>query len=341
MSDTKLHFLVIVIAAGLILFSGTKLAIYADWIAHRFKIGRVFIGAFLLAIVTSLPELATTITASWIGNAQLAINNLLGGINLQTVIIAFADLFFIKGALTFFSPKSGLLTGGVFVIIQLSIALLGLNVGEYISLANIGLWPILLFSNYLLMLYFLAFNTNEERWVAKGASQKELMRYKPPKKMQFSNLRLFSAFAIHACIVLLAGWSIAFFSDQLAVDLQWSGSWIGATLVAFTTSLPEISTTFGAVRQKAYVLAIANIFGSNVLTISLLFFADLFYKKGPIMNEIEPSNTLLIAIGIIITGIYLWGILERKNKTIVRMGYDSFIVLMTYILSLYLLYIRS
>lgn len=59
-------------------FSGRNLAIYADWISHRFKVGPAFVGALLLAFVTSLPELTTTITTSSIGNAPLAVNNLLG-----------------------------------------------------------------------------------------------------------------------------------------------------------------------------------------------------------------------------------------------------------------------
>lgn len=131
---------------------------------------------------------------------------------------------------------------------------------------------------------------------------------------------------------------MAYYANLLAVDWNWSGSWIGATLVAFTTSLPEISTTFGAVRQKAYVLAIANIFGSNALTIALLFPADLFYRKGPIMAEAHSSNLFLASVGIFITSVFLWGILERRRRTFLRMGIDSTVVLLVYIFSLFLLY---
>lgn len=55
---------VIMIAAVFVWISGTRLAIYSDWISHRTGLGRAFVGDLLLAFVTSLPEVATTITAS-------------------------------------------------------------------------------------------------------------------------------------------------------------------------------------------------------------------------------------------------------------------------------------
>ncbi len=331
----------LLISGSLIWFSGTHLALYSDWISHRYQLGRAFIGAFLLAIATSLPEVATTITASWIGNAPLAINNLLGGINLQTTIIAVADLFLVTGSLTFFSPRPSLLIGGVFVVIQLAVASVGMTYGEIFSIGGVGFWPFLLFVIYLLMLYFILHHENDKKWVAVDVKEKHLMKRHTPSKKNVSNNKLLFLFCIHALLILIAGWATAYSADKLTVQWNWSSSWMGATLVAFTTSLPEISTTFGAVRQKAYVLAIANIFGSNVLTIALLFVADFFYRKGPIINETTPSNFILTTIGIVLTCIFLWGILERKNKTIFRMGFDSFTVIIVYFVSLYFLYQMS
>ncbi|MCB1110369.1 MAG: hypothetical protein KDK64_05260 [Chlamydiia bacterium] len=338
--DTKSlsHLIIILIAGGAIGYSGTKLAVYADWIGDRYKVGRVFIGAFLLAIATTLPELATTLTASWIGNAQLAINNLLGGINIQTAVLAVADLILIRGALTYFAPKATLVIGGIFVILQLAITILAMTLGEVFTVWNVGFWSILLFGLYLCMLYFILHQENNQKWTSKGSAPKMTMKLPTPPLRRFSNFRLMISFAIHTLIVLIAGWVIAYFADVLAQEWNWTGSWMGATLVALTTSLPEISTTFGAVRQKAYALAIANIFGSNALTISLLFLADLVYRSGSIINQADHSNILLMATGILLTATFLWGILERKNRTIFRMGYDSLIVLILFCFSLISLY---
>ena len=331
-------FIILLIAGVLVWISGTHLALYGDWISDRFKIGRAFTGSLLLALATSLPEVATTITASWIGNAHLTISNLLGGINLQTVILALADLFLLKGALTYFAPRPSLLVAGVFVIIQLSVASIAMAYGELFSIYGVGLWPLLLFCVYLAMLYFILHHEKDHRWVASNVKHKIVMAIPSPDKKKVSDFKLIFLFVINAFLVLVAGWSVAFFVDHLTIKNGWDGNWIGATVVALTTSLPEISTTFGAVRQKAYVLAIANIFGSNVLTISLLFLSDFFFRKGPIINEAHPSSFLLAGVGILITSIFLWGILERKNKTYFRMGLDSCLVLLVYSISMVLLF---
>jgi cation:H+ antiporter len=78
-------------ASGVVWASGIRLAAYAEEAAQRTGLGRAFVGALLLGGVTSLPELATTVSASAIGNASLAVNNIYGGIALQVAVLALAD----------------------------------------------------------------------------------------------------------------------------------------------------------------------------------------------------------------------------------------------------------
>lgn len=333
-----INLLIILVCGSAVWYSGTQLALFSDWIGDRYKISRAFVGALFLAFATSLPELATTVTASWLGNAPLAINNLLGGINLQTVVIAIADLCIVSGALTYFSPKPSLLVGGLFVILQLAIVTIAASTGELFTFWGVGFWPVLLFAVYLLMLHFIINHENDPKWKPVIEQKKLKMKFETPSKKDFSSFKLISFFLFNALVVLVAGSAISYFANTLAYQWNWSGGWMGATLVALTTSLPEVSTTLGAVRQKAYVLAIANIFGSNALTISLLLPADIFYRKGAIIDVTDPSNIFLGGVGTIITGLYLWGILDRENRTLLRMGVDSLIVLLVYSFSLYLLW---
>ncbi len=336
-----INFIIVLVSGGLVWLSGTYLAVHANWISVRFKIGQAFVGAFLLAFVTSLPELATTITASILGNAPLVISNLLGGINMQTVVLALADLILIRKSLTFLAPRPSLLVGGVFVILQLSIATIGVVHGELFSLWGIGFWPFLLFVTYILMLYFVFHHEENIKWIHTDAFKKMRGSMVIPTKQRFSNTRLITFFILNTLIVLIAGSAISYFADKLIVQWNWSGSWMGATVVALFTSLPEISTTFSAIRQKAYAMAISNIFGSNVFTIALLFPAEFFFRKGPIMNEAVSADLLLIGIGVFITGVFLWGILNRQKRTFFRMGLDSLIVLVSYALFMWMFYVYS
>ncbi len=80
---------------------------------------------------------------------------------------------------------------------------------------------------------------------------------------------------------------------------------VGATLVAFATSLPELSTTYSAVRFGAYSMAAANILGTNRLEIALFLPAELAYREGPIFDVMQPSAVFLGSLEIVVTCLYL------------------------------------
>lgn len=77
-------------------------------------------------------------------------------------------------------------------------------------------------------------------------------------------------------------------------------------------------------------MAVADIVDSNALEIALFLPADLFYRAGPIFAELDTSAIFLGTLGAVMTCVYLSGILERRNKTIFGMGYDSTAALAVY-----------
>jgi len=155
---------------------------------------------------------------------------------------------------------------------------------------------------------------------------------------EFSGLRLGCLFALHAFLVLVGGWAVSTAGDAIARQTALGSGFVGATFVALMTSLPEVSTTVGAVRLQAYTMAISNIIGTNSLEVALLFPAELAYQDGLIISAADPSAIFVGAIGIMVTGLYLWGILERRNRTILGMGTDSALVCLVYLGGLVLLY---
>ena len=88
------------VSANLLLFAGLALAIWfagtmlshlADAIGDRTGVGQPLMGLIFLAVITGLPELVTTATATHSGNAAMALNKMFGGIAMQTAILAVAD----------------------------------------------------------------------------------------------------------------------------------------------------------------------------------------------------------------------------------------------------------
>jgi cation:H+ antiporter len=343
----------IAILAGtaiVIWFAGTHLSEEADEIAQRTGLGQAFIGLFVLALATSLPEVATTITASMRGNAPLAMNNLLGGVVMQTAILALADFAVVRGALTFFTPRPVLILQGVLLVILLSLTLTAVISGELLSVAGVGLWSTLLFGAYLLTLAETRRYEGNERWRPRESKQEQAaltehgqeteaeMKERREGWKGVSNIRLYGAFAAFSLLILIAGWTVAHTGEALATQTGLGQSFVGATLVTITTSLPEVSTTISAARLGNYSMAFSNIFGSNALMVGLIFCSDVFYRRGLVVDAVDRLSQFATALGIVVTCIYLWGLVERRDRTFLRMGIDSALVLLVYCGGLVMLY---
>ncbi|WP_206028567.1 sodium:calcium antiporter [Thalassoroseus pseudoceratinae] len=325
-------------AAAVIWLAGFRLSIYADAIAERKQLGRAFVGTLLLGVATSLPEIATSITAASLGNATLAASNLMGGVATQVAVLAVVDWFFVRGALTFFSPKPVLLLSGVLLMMQISLALAAMAAGEFFSLLGIGLWPAILLGTYVMFVFSLYRYEGRDRWAAvdipDAAYEEQVSQIDQSRYQDFAFAQLVFRFLFYAGLIVIAGWAVSTSADALAEQTGLGSGFVGATILAIATSLPEISTTLGAVRVGAYTMAIANIFGTNTLEVGLLFVADIAYRDGLMIEQVDRAAQFVAALGALVTGIYLWGLLERQNNTILGMGVDSALVLVAWLIGM-------
>jgi cation:H+ antiporter len=144
--------------------------------------------------------------------------------------------------------------------------------------------------------------------------------------------------AFAAGVILAAGWALASTGEAIAQQTGLGSSFVGFALVAASTSLPELSTTLAAVRRRNYQMAVSNILGTNCLEVALFLLVDAVYRGGPILAALDQSAMFAAALGMVVTGIFLIGLLERRNRTIFRMGVDSFAVVVAYLTGLVALY---
>jgi cation:H+ antiporter len=86
-------------------------------------------------------------------------------------------------------------------------------------------------------------------------------------------------------------------------------------------------------------MAISDVFGANLFNLGLILLADALFASSPILNHAGRFDILAALLGIVLTAIYLVGLLERENRTILGIGYDSFAVLCVYAAGLGLLYL--
>ncbi|KAA5542617.1 sodium:calcium antiporter [Roseiconus nitratireducens] len=325
--------------------AGTKLSRYVDLFAERTGLGQAFAGALILGGATSLPELATTLTASYSGAAKLAGTNLLGGVAMQIAVLGLIDAFVLRGKpLTLFSPQPSLLMVGVMLIVMVAFASAAVASGEIFSIGSVGFWPLFLLVAYVSSLAVIYRYEGNPRWEPKGdvaqppESARDLKDAHQANFSQTSTTRIVTYFLLASTVVLIGGFFVARTGEAIAEQTGTGQNFVGATLVALATSLPELSTTYSAVRFGAYSMAAANILGTNSLEIALFLPAELAYREGPIFDALDPSASFLASLGIILTSLYLWGILERRDRTVAGMGVDSFAVLFIYVAGLAIYY---
>lgn len=155
-------------------------------------------------------------------------------------------------------------------------------------------------------------------------------------KVSLTKLLLY--FAGASAVILFAGVALAQIAPVLATQTGLGTGLVGTALLALSTSLPELSTTLSAVRMKNYSMAFSNLLGSSAFGIMILLVADLFYRQGPVLQAVDRSAILPAAMGIVATVVYMVGMIDRRNRTLLRMGYDSIMVLGLYAATLVGLY---
>jgi cation:H+ antiporter len=339
-----LNAMLFALGGAVIWWAGTQLEHITAEIARRVGLGEAFSGMLLLAVATSLPELATTATAViLLDDIELAVHNLLGGVALQTGLIAVADACKRgRGALTYFSPDFALLIQGVGVILLLQITLAGVAAGGAPVVSSVSAWSGLLLVAYLSLAFIVYRSRNRPRWVP---ADLDVVRDQSPaeggKDDSGSAMRhqFWVRFVLLSCAVLGGGWLAAGTADVLADQTGLGSAFLGATFLALATSLPEVSTTISAVRNERYTAAISNIFGSNAFDVTLLALADVLYRGGAVLASGGRSVNFVCSVGAAMTCVYLWGLMERRNRTLFGVGLDSVAVVVLYFGSMAVLYV--
>jgi cation:H+ antiporter len=324
-----------VAVAAVVWIAGARLASYADEFSEITGYGHALIGMLLLGGITSLPEIAVALSAGYIGNAPLAVNNLLGGVALQVVILAIGDAVLRQRALTFVTASSAILLQGVFCCVLLCMVIFAIVMDD-VLLSFAGAWSITIFAAAIVMLWIVS--QHRETWPSETGEAGEFEDRTEAEAARSALNPLIVRIIVVALVILAAGYLLTRTGEALAEQTGLGSSFVGAIFVALATSLPEISTIYAIVRLKRYVMAFSDIFGTNIIDIALILLIDLTYGGPPVLNEMGDFSIFAAALGVVVTLIYLAGLIERKDRKIGRLGVDSWIVVLAYLGGVMVLY---
>ena len=335
------NFAIFVIAAGCLWIVGTQLIRLSDELSDRFKLAKSIVGLVFLATTTSLPEIATTFSGARLGNAPLVLNNLFGGILLQTAILAVADLW-TRGAISNYPRRATHALEATLLVVLLSGVMAIVILDEPYSFGALGYGSIVVGFLYGFSVWLLRKYDINNDWVPVDLPEPSAVISHDRtiySEQPSSAVRLLLRAGLMATLVFILGYVLVIVAESLADQTGMGSSFIGVTLLATATSLPELATTIAAVRAGAFTLAISNVFGSNLIMLGLVLPADVLYSPGPILRSTTDSVLLALAMGVLVTAIYLVGLIVRRKPRLGSLGADSVLVLFAYFLGLYLFYL--
>lgn len=319
-----------IVAAFVIAVVGTKMTRIADRLADRTGWGEAVVGAVLLGGSTSLPGIVTSVTSAAGGHAELAISNALGGIAAQTAFLGLADIVYPKANLEHAAASAANLSQGTLLITLLALPLMA------IATPQVTLWQIHPVSFIIPVAYIfglrLISNARETpMWSPTKTRETHLDEGEVDEKDKSSLTSLWVRFGFYALTIGVAGYVVARSGVAIAEQTGISESVVGGLFTAISTSLPELVTSIAAVRQGALTLAVGDIIGGNSFDVLFIAFADMAYRQGSIYHALTQSQSFIIALTILMTGILLLGLLRREKHGIGNIGFESFSILLLYI----------
>lgn len=242
--------LIFIISMGALIFGADFIIKESERIALHYKISPFIIGATLVALGTSLPEMAVSIAASLKGDGDIAVANVIGS-TIFNIALVLASVFIIAKKI---SPKRDIFAKDSAWILFPILVFILMSIDGVLSTMD-GILFLILMGAYLLFLI-------------KSDNIEEVEEENTNEKFAWGKSSLF---LILGFILTVGGADFAINSaEHIAIDFGISEWVIGLFLVAFGTSLPELTISIKAALNNNADLAIGNIIGSNVANFTMV-----------------------------------------------------------------------
>ena len=248
--DLFIQFSLFFIGLVLIIKGGDYFVDAASWIAEVLGIPKFIVGATIVSVATTLPELLVSVIAAAGGKVDMAVGNAVGSVTVNTGVILAISLFFTVAV----AKRSDYLIKSALLIGASTILLVSGQKGSF------AIW-----GSVVLMVIFALFIWENVASAMKNKTEEKAE--KPTKKLVIINLLKFVGGT--AGIVLGSDFLVDSCSN-IALHFGISEALISVTIVSIGTSLPELVTTVTSVVKKQGSLGLGNILGANIIDLTLI-----------------------------------------------------------------------
>ena len=296
-----------IICAGLIFFAGKRVARYADAIAEKTGLSHLWIGVILVSVATSLPELFTGIGSVVFVNApDLTVGNLFGANSYNLLNIGLMDLLNRPGPLLGMVSRGQLLTAAFslvpVILAAIAITLSGNGISTF-SVANVGIWSAAIFLSYCIMVRTIYIFEKKNTGIASA-----------PRNDGVTLKAAWVRFGLAAAAIAVSGIWLAYIGKEMSGILGLGDSFVGTLFIGLTTTLPELTVSIAAILIGAKEIAVANMLGSNLFNMAIIFVDDIFYRKSPILSAVSPSHLYQAGVVAAMTGVVILAIATKPKR---------------------------
>lgn len=291
------------VLAVAIVFLSMKLSDYVDLLDKTTDISGAFLGGVMLAAVTSLPELLTTISSVlFVKQPDLVMGNILGSNLFNLSVLGFLMVFGLK---RFSAGKISVSHRHTVLSICLITALLILSLFAPI---DFDILTISVISVVIMVVYLLS---------VKSMSGAESDGPEEEADTNLTPKQLFTRFGICSVLLIVTSILITYTTDALAEALNLGRTFVSALLLATATSLPELVSATSLLRKNNINAMVGDIVGSNLFNFTILVVADIFMLHQSIYAMNSQALSLLF-FGTISTVAITATILTKcsKNTTV-------------------------
>lgn len=310
--DTVITVTLFALGLLLIIKGGDWFVDAAVWIANATGIPKFIIGATVVSLATTLPELTVSVTGVIDGELDMAVGNAIGSVTANIGLIMGISLVCLPAVIkrSQFWPKA------VLMVAASALLWLTCSGGE-----------LTLIEGLLLLVIFALFIYDNIRSAKQNISSEE--RESVDKKALPKMLLLF---VLGIAAIVVGSQLLIDYGCKIAVLLGVPSAIIGVTMVAIGTSLPELVTTITAIAKKESSMSIGNIIGANVIDLTLILpICSMVAGGGLKIAEQSYALDMPVCLGVGLLAILpplITGKLHRWQGVIMLLCYAAYVVVL-------------
>jgi cation:H+ antiporter len=319
------------LAAVVIGCAGVKAAGLADRLADRTGMGEALTGTVFLGFLTALPGLLASVVAAAKGQAALAISNAIGGIAVQTVALAVADIAYRRANLEHAAASVPNMMQATMLIALMVLVVCGLS-GPDVAVAHVHPVTVVLILAAASAFWLVVGTRDEPMW--EPTATDETVTDEPDERQQREKLApLLAGLIVAAGLTGLSGALVAESAENIVEKTGLSEVIVGGLFMALATSLPELVTSIAAVRRGALTLAVSDIVGGNFFDVLFVAGADLAYLSGSIYHApgVGLREVFLTSFTILLNVVLLAGLIYRQKRGPGNIGFESVLMILLYV----------